>query len=491
MLSSFYTKLSLIFLVLIVALGAAVALVTVRSFDRFADETEQKLNTPLATSLSERLEPLLEDGIPDEAVEAELSRIRTVNPRIDVYLLDSAGVVLAQYLMPDRQPIEDAAVDMDPLHSFLSGVVPPILGTDPAAPGRPKPFSAAPVTIMGKPGYVYVILAGAQFDSVVGMVRGSYILTAAARALGISLVVTGLVGVLLFGLVTRRLRAVTSSVSRFADGRYEERVDDDSSDELGQLSASFNQMAETIVAHLKALERLDGQRRELVANVSHDLRSPLSSIKGYLETIAMKRNRLTPEEIHTYLEGVSRNAESLSRLVDELFELSKLDAEQVPLRLEQFSASELVQDLVLKFGATAQARGVSIRADLDSELHLVVADISLIERALSNILGNAIAFTSDGGTVTVSTAAVDHDVEISITDTGPGIPEEEHENIFERFYRVDKSRSRNSGGAGLGLAIAQRIVELHGQAIRVRSRVGEGSTFSFRLPTNGTELASE
>ncbi|MDX1429125.1 MAG: ATP-binding protein, partial [Rhodothermales bacterium] len=299
------------------------------------------------------------------------------------------------------------------------------------------------------------------------------------------LVVTGLVGLLLFGFLTRRLRAVTSTVSRFAQGDYDERVQDNASDELGQLAASFNKMADTIVAHIEEMQRVDRQRRELVANVSHDLRSPLSSMQGYLETIGMKEAELSRGQIREYLNVVSRNAQSLSSLVSELFELSKLDADQVTLTKESFSSSELVQDLVLKFKPDADGKGVGLRAEFGEDLHLVHADIALVERAIGNLIDNAIRFTPEGGNVLVRTERIGDEIGISVSDSGPGIPADEVENIFERFYRVEKSRSRDSGGAGLGLAITRRIIQLHGRDVHVDSEVGLGTTFSFRLDANG------
>ncbi len=487
MFKTFYTKLSLLFLLLMVGLGAVITWVTLRSFERFANETEQKLNMSLAETLARRLEPVLGDDIRDELVEEELQRIREANPRIELYLLDPEGVVLAQYLMEGGQALAQTSVDLDPVRRFMAREPVPILGEDPVRTGARKPFSAAPIEIMGRPGcFVYVILSGAQYDDMADMVRGSYILRAAARALGVSLLVTGLVGLLLFGVLTRRLRSVAQSVSRFAAGNYGERVKYKSNDELGHLADSFNQMADTIVASIDEMKRVDRQRRELVANVSHDLRSPLASMQGYLETIALKGPSLTEAQRREYLDVVARNAESLSVLVSELFELSKLDAGQVDLKRESFSSSELAQDLVLQFRPQAAQKRIDLKADIPSDLLMVSADIALIERAIANLVGNAIQFTPEGGAVRVQTRRVKSAVEISVSDTGPGIPPHEVDHIFERFYRVEKSRSRERGGAGLGLAITRRIVELHGSQIHVESRMGKGTTFSFQLEANGS-----
>ncbi len=482
MFRSFYTKLSLLFLVLMISLGLAIAVLSARSFADFADETEQKLNRSLASELAARLEPTLEDGIPDEVVEAELRDIRRVNPRVEVYLLDPEGALMARYLLDGDTEVVRGTVDLGPVRRFIAGNDPPILGDDPTHAERAKPFSAATIRIMGKPNcFVYVILSGSDYDSVAEMVRGSYILKATARGVGLSLLLAGIVGLGLFGLLTRRLRAITEVVSRFAQGHFDERTKDTSSDELGQLASSFNAMADTIASNVAELQRVDRQRRELVANVSHDLRSPLSSMQGYLETIVMKDETLTAEDRARYLQVVLRNTESLNMLVAELFELSMLDAEQVMFKPEPFSVSELAHDVVQQFAPEAERSGVRLITDHGGALNLVFADIALVERVLSNLIDNAIRFTPDGGIVRVESRGVNGEVVVEVADTGAGIPAEDLPHVFDRFYKVDKSRTRSRGGAGLGLAIANKIVGLHGGRLKVESAEGKGTTFGFSL----------
>jgi signal transduction histidine kinase len=480
-LSSFYAKLGLLFLGLVVALGLALAYIAAQSLQRFANETEQKLNMTLASDLARRLEPLLAESIADSLIYSELLEISGINPRIDVYLLDPDGNVLAQYFLGDSGAVASTRVDLTPVHRLLGGAPPPVLGTDPAYPNRRKPFSAAGIEIMGKSGFLYIILSGAEYDSVVSMIRGSYILRAAGRGLAVVLGVTAILGLLLFRQLTRRLRRVRDSVHRFAQGNLEERVSDSSPDEIGQLAESFNQMADTIVANVDQLKRIDQQRRELVANVSHDLRSPLSSMQGYLETIVIKDEELSQEERRRYMETILSNTRSLARMIAELFELSKLDAHQVTPDIEPFSVAELIQDVVIQLQPRASEGGVQLRADLPAQIDLVAGDVGLIERVLLNLIENAIEFTPAGGTVRVVPSPQNGRLRVSVEDTGTGIPENELPYIFDRFYKVDKSRSAERGGAGLGLAIAQRIVELHDSHLAVESREGAGTTFSFSL----------
>ena len=246
---------------------------------------------------------------------------------------------------------------------------------------------------------------------------------------------------------------------------------------------SFNQMADTIVGNMAELKRVDQLRRELIANVSHDLRSPLASIQGYLETIAIKDDALTASARKQYLDVALRNTQTLNTLVGELFELSKLDAQQIQPEKEAFSIAELVQDVVMKFKPQAESAHVNLMADLPERLSLVYADIALVERAISNLIDNAIRHTPPGGTVQVAPSNEKEGVDIKIIDSGHGIAPEDLPYIFDRFYRAQKSRTPGkSGGAGLGLAIAKKILELHGSSLSVQSAQNQGTTFRFTLP---------
>jgi signal transduction histidine kinase len=242
-------------------------------------------------------------------------------------------------------------------------------------------------------------------------------------------------------------------------------------------------MADTIVTNMEALKRNDRLRRELVANVSHDLRSPLASIRGYLETVLMKGDELPPEQQARFLDIALRNANRLSDLVAELFELSKFDAHQVEPHVEPFSVAELVQDVVAQFQPRAETRDITLTATFPVDLPHVAADIGLIERVITNLTDNALRHTSAGGRVEITPVLQEDRVVVRISDTGPGIAAEDQERIFERFYRDNEARTSSAtSGAGLGLAIAQKILALHGGAVGVESVEGEGATFFFDLP---------
>jgi len=267
----------------------------------------------------------------------------------------------------------------------------------------------------------------------------------------------------------------------------DKRIKVNSKDEIGQLGETFNQMADTIEANVEELKRIDKLRRDLVANLSHDLRSPLASIQGYLETILIKESRLDPEERKEYLETILRNTEMLNKLVEELFELSKLDAQQIEPNYELFSIAELAQDAVMKLKPAAEKARVELQANLSEQLPMAYADIGMIERAMSNLIENAIRYTPSGGEVQVNLNRQEENIRVEVSDTGPGISEDDLPYIFDRFYRVEKSRTRKQGGTGLGLAIAKKIIEIHDHTLEVDSQVDVGTTFMFDVDVGQTQ----
>ncbi len=483
-LSSFYVKISSVFLVILIGSGLIIGALCFRGFIDLVDEADQKLNQSLSAELAREFSPHLVDKIDNEMIQEIVSHLMGINRRIEIYLLGGNGMIKAKYL-PDDRNIHHTVVDTKPLDEFMSQRdFRLIRNMDPLHPTRTKPFSVAPISIMGEEGcYLYIILGGSKYETAFTMLQGSYIGRSLALGLLLSLLLTGLVGLILFRQVTGRFRKITAGVAAFERGEFDKKIVVSGDDEIGELAHSVNHMADTITVQVDELKRVDQLRRELIANVSHDLRSPLASIQGYLETILLKGDSLDEEDRTEYIATALRNSEKLNSLVSELFELSKLDARQIEPEIESFSLAELVQDIVLQFAPKAKEKGVSLEPSIEGGLYLVNADISLVERAISNLVDNAIKHTPSGGKVQVNPDKKGPGVEISVIDTGQGIPEEDLPFIFDRFYRVDKSRSRSkAGGAGLGLAIAQKIVELHGSKLDVESTLNRGTKFSFILP---------
>ena len=296
-----------------------------------------------------------------------------------------------------------------------------------------------------------------------------------------------LAALVIFSTLTRRLSRLATAMERFKASDFcgmqlPADLARRSGDEIDRLGITFHEMAELIGQQVRALRDSDRLQRELVANVSHDLRTPLAALRGYLETLLLKEQCLAPEERHNYLEIAARQSEHLSRLVGELFDLSKFDTEQVILARETFPMAELIQDVVQKYRPTAERKGVRLEATWPEPVPALSADIGLIERVLENLIENALRHTPAGGRVAVRLVAGANGICVDVCDTGQGIPAQELPHVFERFYRGEVSLVGKSGGAGLGLAIAKRIVELHGGTMQARSEAGLGAQFTFCLP---------
>jgi len=267
--------------------------------------------------------------------------------------------------------------------------------------------------------------------------------------------------------------AMSRATQRISDGRYEERVQSFGQDELAQLAVRFNQMAEK-------LDQIEAMRRRLIGDVSHELRTPLTAIKGSMEGLM---DGVLPANDETY-QQIHAEADRLNRLVDDLQELSRVEARAYQLDFRSLDVSSLVQTVTKRLTSKAQAKRILLNFERTPDLPPVRADEDRAIQILTNLTGNALQYTPEGGQVTISTKQVKNEIQVSIRDTGIGIPPEHIPHLFDRFYRVDKSRSRQSGGgSGIGLTIARALVEVHGGRIWVESQgEGKGSTFNFTLP---------
>ena len=290
------------------------------------------------------------------------------------------------------------------------------------------------------------------------------------------------IGVLSIYFITKNLRKVISTVKRFSNGELSARIKVTKGGEINQLAESFNEMADTIVGNIEDLKSMENLRRELVGNVSHDLRTPLAVIHGYIETLMIKREGLSEEEQIKYLSTALEGTEKLKGLVEELFELSKLEAKHVEPVKEPFFINELIDDIAQKYAILAEEKGIKIISQLEDQPCLVYADVRLIERVLQNLIDNAIKYTPKHGAITLQINNKKDQVEIEVIDTGSGIPKDQIPFVFDRYHIGDKRISLDKNSTGLGLAIVKRILEIHNAKIQLKSKLGEGTSFCFALP---------
>lgn len=288
-------------------------------------------------------------------------------------------------------------------------------------------------------------------------------------------------GLVILTWVSRRIRALSLDLAAFRDGDFGHRARGRAADEIGALERSFNSMADRLTGVIGRLRQSEDYRRQLTANISHDLRTPMASLRGYVETLTLRGQDLTDAERERHLRTITSNLDNLEGLIERLFELTRLESGQAEYRREAFSLEELAADVLGRLEPQARAAGVALALDAEAGLPLVFADPLRIGQVLQNLADNAIKFNRPGGEVRVSLRGAAAGVGVEVGDTGIGIGSEDLPHVFERFYTVDKSRGGNTG-SGLGLAIAHQIVTGHGGALTVESRVGGGTTFRFELP---------
>ena len=478
-------------MVLFCLVGALVVALTLFSTEMYQQEVNQKLNRDVATHIVNETNLVNEGKINKKALKNIFDSLMVFNPSLEIYLLDNEGWITS-YSAPPWKVVRQS-VDLDPIKRYLKGQSDFLIkGDDPRNFDKTKTFSVAPIKTAGQfGGYLYVILGGEEYDDIVQLVQSSQILQLSMLTIFIGLFFSGITGMVLFAVLTRRLKKLSNAMDNFKENGDLDKIfipaHPKSGDEIDHLATTFSTMAEKIHSQLDHLQTTDNLRRELVANISHDLRTPLATLQGYIETLLIKEDQFSSEERRNYLQIAIKHCNHLNKLVMELFELAKLDARETRPENEQFNLAELAQDIVQKFSLAAKKNSISIQVESQPGLSFVYADISLIERALENLIENAIRHTPSGGLIGISLRPENNKIAVGVSDNGCGIPEKEIPFIFDRFYQLDKNRTLQSGSSGLGLAIVKRIIELHHSVIRVTSKPNIKTTFSFSLPVFSTD----
>lgn len=478
---------------LLLLLSAAMFL-TVRHYSaQSALEASQRMNLGLARYVVEHGPANLIDvnGQPDRRQMGVLAQhVMMINPAVEVYMLDRKGQVLAHALDAlQGSDLIGKSVDLKAVHRLTDGADGevlrlPVFGDDPRRDGQKTVVSVAAVHSGGREvGYLYIVLNGQEQRVVTASLTNSESLREIATGLSFATLMAVCVVVLALRHLTRPLRELAAEVETFRNNDGAAAVGP-WGDEIDRLRRAVRAQQRRIAEQFQRLDQSDQHRRELVSSISHDLRTPLSSIRGYVETVLLRGDALDVEARSQHLRTALRHTALLGKRIADLFELSKLDADRVEAQTEVFCLAELLQDVVQNYRLAAQQRRVSLHlADDTYSTARVCADIALIERVLQNLVDNALRYTAAGGEVTLAVRSLGRQFEISVTDTGRGIANEHLPHIFERYWRagdVDETQPGNS--AGLGLAIVKRILELHGSVVRVQSELNRGTRFEFSLP---------
>lgn len=478
---SLYWRIAAAFMVMLAVVGLAYIYITARLSGLYFEKINQTLNRNTAYDISIHSSPFENGKASDKAVAEMFHNIMLINPSLEVYLLDTNGKILSYYA--PQKKIRLQKINLSPIREFLSSSNSKVIkGDDPRHPGVQKVFSAAQARFGNSlNGYIYIVLAGEQYDNVISYLRSNYMFELGSKAMLATLFFTVVIGLVVIRFITRNLRNIINVMQKFRQGDLSARISVQSSGDIKELSSIFNEMADILTQNIEKLKEVEVLRRELIANISHDLRTPISIIHGYTETLQMKEGALSTEDRLRYLNIVHTSTEKLEKLVNELFELSKLEANQVRPTREFFFVSELVSDISNKFYLKAKQKGIVLQTDLCKEMHPVYADLSLIERVIQNLIDNALKFTPQGGAVIVQTKKAGNGIETIVRDTGIGITESEQDFVFERYYKGHNS-NKHQNNTGLGLAIAKKILDLHDTSLVLQSQLNKGSSFTFALP---------
>ncbi|MEM7208817.1 MAG: HAMP domain-containing sensor histidine kinase [Pseudomonadota bacterium] len=493
-----FKKLALALVLLLFVVGLANILLTQALTDQSYQSGTQQLHRNLAADLAQQL-PLasINGGLDLASIGQAFEIAKSINPGIELYVVDSDGRVAS--ISPDGQQIARDSIAMEPLLQFLAGdSMYPLVGGDPLGSGEEMPFSVAPLSA-SEPyqHYLYAVLQSDASDQMVRQQRFETWQTLSVMALIGSLALGLPLGLWLLYPFSRRVLRLTEAVESFRSTDLAELdrapvVDPKSikhRDEIARLETSFNAMSQDILNQYQSLQRQDNLRREMVANVSHDLRTPLTALHGYVERLSEHYETLDDDERKHFLSISLRHSARLGNLITDLFELSRLDASEVTISKEPFALAELVQDVLHRFALRASKAGVDLRLENTCSSTQVNGDIGLIERAISNLIDNAIDYSSSGQSVVIQIGAENEHILIRVIDHGKGIAAEHLPLLFERYYRAEPKLGGDKH-AGLGLAITKRILALHDQAIHVRSVLGRGTTFEFALPLQSGAAAT-
>ena len=352
-------------------------------------------------------------------------------------------------------------------------------------------YVAVPFQVDGLQGAVRIAEPLSEIDHVAGQIRIRILVSTF-----IAFLPAFFIAALLARWISRRFAGIMSYAGELARGNFKARLSLSGASEFAQLSQTLNETAanlEHTVKQLKLehaeLEKVERIRKDFVINVSHELRTPLASIQGYTETL-IDGALHDPEHNMRFLGIIRHNAERLARLTADLLTLSRIEQKRENLEFESHSVNALIDEAVDVVNPIVGKNRIRLETERAPENAVAWCDAEAVSQVFSNLLDNAIKYTAAGGSITVGARPSGSFVELFVRDTGSGIPAEDLPRLFERFYRVDKARSRELGGTGLGLSIVKHLVALHGGAVRVESRLNQGSTFIFSLPVDEAELVN-
>lgn len=464
--NSLFTKVMISYLVVIFLAISVIGGLHLVLFRNYLIENKERELLVRSRDLADIVGPVLVKGEDPRSVIVSFNRADRILGT-EIWVIDNQGKVLAA--AADHLDCEGSTLESADLEQLGQGQVS-------MRRGQSQYFkesvirAAAPILDRGKlAGAVVLYSHVTVVNEALERMKQIYILAAV-----IGVIVAAAIGMILSRYITKPLLEVSRVAGKVSEGNFDEKVMVNSDDELGKLGLAINNMTQRLADS-------EQMRRDFIANVSHELRSPLTSIKGFVDALLDEKSS-DKQEKKKYLSIIQTETHRLGKLVNDLFEISKFDSQGINFSMDSFPIVTVINRAVASLKPQTDKKRITVKITIPSDIPLCYGDEDRIEQVIHNLLSNAIQFSPENGKILISGRQINNELYVEIADEGPGIPADHLSKVWERFYRVDKDRSRRKGGTGLGLAIVQEIVKKHGGRVTAESDPGQGAVFGFTLP---------
>lgn len=477
-----FRRISMLIFGLITALGLIFIAITYISTTQFYQASTQLLNKDVAAHIAKFTSPFEPGRFNKERADSVFYNAMVISPSIEVYFLDTTGRVIYYHAADSAIRLWQLQPDNIRKH-ILKGGTDYIKGPDPRDPGNPKIFSAAEVLLHGKKiGYIYVILGSNEYRSVSEMFLQSHVGVLVLKAFAVILILSVIISILYVNRLQKRFNKVIQVLRQYQQGNLDVRFGTEISDEFAPVSQAFNKMADLLQINFDKLKRSEKERKDFIANISHDLRTPLSVARGFAETMLVKGSdhAMGKEEQALYTKQVLAKLAQIENMVSQLFELSRMESPQFQPAKEPFIFSEILQEIVNASAIAAERKKLQLSCRGCEESSWIFADIRMMERVVQNLLDNAIKYTPEEGCIRIELTKRDQQLALQFENRGQPLNRKLADWINGAVINGETAVRPNS--PGLGLTIVKKILELHGYPFRAETDSGWGTRFMILIP---------
>ncbi len=478
-----FRRITAMVFILIAVLGLLFMAVTYMAATHFYEASTQLLNKDVAAHIAQFTSPFDHDGLNKQKADSVFQNAMVISPSAEVYFLDTAGKVIDFHAKKSeiklwQLPLENIKKEIESKGKSY------IKGPDPKDPSEEKIFSAAEVFGKNKKlGYIYVILGSNEYRNVTDMLYSSHISSLALQAFCFIIMVSIIISLLYVNRIQKKFNRMLDVLDRFEKGDFDARFSIDTKDDMAPVTQAFNKMADLLVFNINRLSKSEKERKDFIANISHDLRSPLAVARGYTETLLIKKqsNEITAKENEGFLQLVLSKIHQVENMVTQLFELSKMESASFEPQKEPFVFSEILQEFINTSALSAAQKNITIICNECENNSWINADIRMIERVIQNLLSNAITYTPEQGKINISLERKNEELIFRIENTGEPLTNDLLYWI-NAYSNQDGSADQKPAKSALGLAIVKKILNIHNYAFKAET-TGSGNLFSIFMPS--------